>query len=208
LTPYDLAERAWRIERIDLGIPGGMQDQYAAAFGGWNFIEFGPDGVLVNPLRLRADVLAELHGSMLLVPTPAIARRSTGILGRQVAAYERRDEVVLAALARLKQLAIDMKACLLRGDLQGIGDLLHEGWIAKQQLAEGIATPEIDELYALARRLGATGGKLLGAGGGGFLLLMTPFEARGGVSRALRQQGIQPVNFSFTDNGVQVWRRG
>src|SRR5439155_5169339 len=85
-TTYELAERAVRIERVDLGIPGGLQDHYAAAFGGFNFIEFGAEGVLVNPMRLQPDVLAELHGSLLLVPTAAVARRSAGILGRQVAA--------------------------------------------------------------------------------------------------------------------------
>ena len=207
LTPYEMAERACRVERVDLGIPGGLQDQYAATFGGFNFIEFGADGVLVNPLRLRPDVLAELHGSLLLVPTPAIARRSTGILERQVAAYERKDATVMDALHRLRQQALDMKASLLRGDLAVMAGLLHEGWLTKQKLADGIATQEIDDLYAEARRLGATGGKLLGAGGGGFLLLMAPFEARGDLARALRDRGAPPLNFSFTDHGVQVWRR-
>jgi D-glycero-alpha-D-manno-heptose-7-phosphate kinase len=205
-TPYELAERAWRIERLQLGILGGMQDQYAAAFGGFNFIEFGADSVLVNPLRVRPDVLAELHGSLLLLPTPNVARRSTGILERQVAAYERKERVVLAALDQLKQQALDMKVSVLRGDLEAMADLLHEGWHTKRLLASGIATPEIDALYEEARRLGALGGKLLGAGGGGFLLLMVPFEGRGSLVRSLRDRGLQPVNFSFTEQGVQVWR--
>lgn len=205
-TPYELAERAWRIERVDLGIPGGMQDQYAAAFGGFNFIEFGVDGVLVNPLRLPADVLAELHGSLLLVPTPTVVRRSMGILTRQVAAYERKDEQVLAALDLLKAHASSMKARLLRGDLESVAALLHEGWVTKRRLAQGITTPEIDELYERARELGASGGKLLGAGGGGFLLLMAPFAARGDLARGLRASGVEPANFSFTRDGVQAWR--
>ena len=204
-TPYELADRAVRIERVDLGIPGGLQDHYAAAFGGFNFIEFGGDGVLVNPLRLQPDVLAELHGSLLLVPTAAVARRSAGILGRQVAAYERKDDAVIDALRRLKEQAVSLKAGLLKGDLTAVAALLDEGWHTKRLLAEGISTPEIDDLYATARQLGAVGGKLLGAGGGGFLLLMTRFDERGRVARALRDKGIAPVNFSFTDQGVQVW---
>lgn len=205
-TPYELAEQALSIERNDLGIPGGMQDQYAAAFGGFNFIEFGGDGVLVNPLRLRPDVLAELHSSLLLVPTPTVARRSTGILERQIAAYERKDDDVMAALAAIRQQAEDLKASLLRGDLATMADILHEGWLTKQRLASGIATADIDALYEEARRLGATGGKLLGAGGGGFLLLMAPFEGRGHLARGLRAKGVTALNFSFTDHGVQVWR--
>lgn len=205
-TPYELAERAWRIEREDLAIPGGMQDQYAAAFGGFNFIEFGAEGVLVSPLRVRPDVLAELHACLLLVPTPTVARRSTGILERQVAAYHRKEAEVMAALDELKSQAESMKVALLRGDLGAMARLLHEGWSVKQRLAEGVATPEIDRLYDEARGLGATGGKLLGAGGGGFLLLMTPFEERGALARGLRQRGVEPVNFSFTEHGVQVWR--
>ena len=204
-TAYELAERAYRIERVDLGIPGGMQDQYAAAFGGFNFIEFGADGVLVNPLRVAPDVLAELHGSLLLVPAPVVARRSTGILERQIAAYERKDEGVMEALGRLRELAVSLKATLLRGDLSSMAELLHEGWIEKQRLAEGIGTPEIEELYREARRLGATGGKLLGAGGGGYVLLMAPFEARGDLARRLREKGVEPVNFSFTNRGVHAW---
>lgn len=111
----------------------------------------------------------------------------------------------MARLDRIKELAVEMKYRLLRGDLPGIGELLHEGWVAKRGLTAGITTDDIDALYAQARELGAIGGKLLGAGGGGFLLLMVPFDRRGGFVRELRQRDIAPLNFSFTDRGVQAW---
>ncbi len=206
LGPYELAERAVRLERHDLGVPGGLQDQYAATFGGFNFIEFTGDGVLVHPLRLRSDVLAELHGSLVLVPAPVTSRRSSGILTRQIAATTARDAGTIERLDRLKALAIALRTSLLRGDLTGFAHLLHEGWTAKRELADGITTDGIDELYRHARDLGALGGKLLGAGGGGYLLLMVPFERRGGIIRALREAGAAPVNFAFTDSGVRTWR--
>lgn len=206
LGPYELADRAVRLERRDLGVPGGLQDQYAATFGGFNFIEFTGDGVLVHPLRLRTDVLAELHGCLVMVPAPVTSRRSSGILERQIAATRSREADTLARLDRLKELAIQLRTHLLRGDLGGFADVLHENWQAKRRLADGITTDGIDELYARARDLGALGGKLLGAGGGGYLLLMVPFERRGGFIRELRDAGATPVNFSFTDGGVRTWR--
>lgn len=207
LAPYELAERAVQIERNDLGIPGGTQDQYAAAFGGFNFIEFEPDGVLVNPLRLHAEVLAELQGSLLLVPTPVVQRRSEGILRRQIDAYERQDAEVLEALAAIKQQAVAAKASLLRGDLPALAAILDDGWRTKRRLASGIATDPIDELYRETLRLGASGGKLLGAGGGGFLLLLVPFERRGELVHELRRRGLpEALNVSFCEQGAQAWR--
>jgi D-glycero-alpha-D-manno-heptose-7-phosphate kinase len=205
ISPYELAQRSMHVEREQLCIPGGLQDHYAAAFGGWNYIEFGDGDVRVNPLRLRPDVRAELQGSMLLLPTPSVSRRSSGILRRQVAAYERKDDDVLAALAAIKEHAVQARAAVLSGDLGGLAAVLDDGWRTKRRLASGIATEEIDELYALACRLGATGGKLLGAGGGGFLLLMVPFERRGHVVRELRARDLEPVNFSFVDEGAHTW---
>jgi D-glycero-alpha-D-manno-heptose-7-phosphate kinase len=207
LGPYELAARAVRLEREDLGVPGGLQDQYAATFGGFNFIEFTADGALVHPLRLRSDVLAELHGSLVLMPAPVTSRRSSGILTRQIDAIAAREVDTIGRLDRLKELAIALRTTLLTGDLPGFADVLHEGWQAKRRLASGITTDGIDELYAHARDLGARGGKLLGAGGGGYLLVMVPFERRGGFVRDLRDHGIEPVHFAFTESGVRTWRR-
>ena len=206
IGPYDLAKQAIHVEREQLRIPGGMQDHYAAAFGGWNFIEFGADDVHVNPLRLRSDVRAELQASLLLLPTPSVSRRSSGILRRQVAAYERKDDDVLAALATIKEQATRARAAVLHGDLAGLAAVLHEGWQTKRRLASGIATDDIDQLYEMARGLGVTGGKLLGAGGGGFLLLMVPFDRRGHVVRELRARNLEPVNVTFVDEGAHTWR--
>lgn len=207
-APYDLAADAVRLERDDLGVPGGLQDQYAAVFGGFNYIEFTGDDVLVHPLRPRRETLAELHGSLLLVPAPVTSRRSSGILTRQIAATTSNDDDTIRRLDRLKELAGEMRTRLLRGDITGLGEVLHEGWVAKRGLADGITTDGIDDLYALARSAGCVGGKLLGAGGGGYLLLLTPFERRGHVARRLEEHGHHAVSFSFTEAGVLAWRAG
>ncbi len=204
-TPYELAADAVRLERDDLDVPGGLQDQYAAVFGGFNFIEFTADGVLVNPLRPRRETLAELHGSLLLVPAPVTSRRSQGILTRQIEQTTAGENATIARLDRLKELAVEMKTALLRGDIDGIGEVLHEGWQAKRDLTQGITTEGIDELYADARRLGCRGGKLLGAGGGGYLLLLVPFADRGRFARAMADRGSPPVSFSFSESGVLAW---
>lgn len=204
-TPYELADDAVRLEREDLGVPGGLQDQYAAVFGGFNYIEFDRDGVLVNPLRLRRETLAELHGSLLLVPAPVTSRRSSGILHRQIAQTSAGEDATIRRLDRLKELASTMKTRLLQGDVGGIGEVLHEGWQTKRELTDGITTAGIDDLYDEARRLGCLGGKLLGAGGGGYVLLLVPFADRGRFARALADRGSAPVSFSFTEAGVLAW---
>ena len=206
MTLYELAARAVDIERHQLAIPGGHQDQYAAAFGGFNFIEFDAEGALVSPLRLRPEVRAELQSTLLLLPTPTVQRRSSGILRRQIDAYERKDQDVLRALHAIKEQALQAKTCLLRGDLHGLGEVLREGWSSKRQLASGIATDEIEELYDQAVTLGALGGKLLGAGGGGYLLLMVPFAKRGDVVSRLGARGLVPRSFSFVEGGARAWR--
>lgn len=206
-APYDLAADAVRLEREDLGVPGGLQDQYAAVFGGFNFIEFTGDGVLVHPLRLRRETLAELHGSLLLVPAPVTSRRSSGILTRQIEQTSANEDATIRRLDRLKELAVEMRTRLLQGDVTGLGEVLHEGWEAKRGLTDGITTDGIDALYDDARRLGCLGGKLLGAGGGGYVLLLVPFADRGRVARAMAERGSAPVSFSFTESGVLSWQQ-
>jgi len=203
-TDYELAELAWRIEREDLGIRGGKQDQYAAAFGGFNFIEFHPDAVVVNPLRMDQETLNELEYSLLLCYTGG-TRLSGRILERQIASYVERRAGVVEALEAQKALAVALKNALLRRQLWDFGGLLHEAWETKKRLDQGISNPRIDEMYDEARRAGAVGGKLLGAGGGGYLLLYCRFDRKHRVAETLERLGGQVVEFGFESRGLQTW---
>ena len=205
LTPHEMAELARRIERQELGIPGGLQDQYAACFGGFNFIEFHKDHVVVNPLRLRPAILNELSYTLLLFYTGR-TRNSGNIIEEQTSRLESNNPETVGALRVLKQLTIDLKRALLSGDLQGFGELLHEAWVAKRSLASGISNAQIDELYDLARASGAWGGKILGAGGGGHLLVSSPYMARQSIIAALERAGAKHVPFSFEWAGMVTWR--
>lgn len=173
MTDYEHASLAYKIERIDLGIKGGMQDQYAAVFGGFNFIEFMGDTVVVNPLRVDADHINELEYNLLLCYTGA-PRLSAHILDRQIEGYVQKKEEIVRALDNLKNLTYAMKNALLRGQIDDFGDLLHQGWLSKQCLDSQIATPQILELYDIARKHGALGGKITGAGGR-ILIIVLPF---------------------------------
>ncbi len=201
---YQIARWAFEIERLDVGIRGGKQDQYAAAFGGFNLIEFTGDQVVVVPLRIQPEFLLELQYHLILCYTGR-ARLTAGILERQVQAYEREEGEVMAALHEMKQATVEMKNALLTGDLKRFAELLHLGWEAKKHLDPSITNPQIDQMYSEALRAGALGGKLLGAGGGGYLLLFTRFERRHLVEACLERLGGRIVDFTFEPNGVQVW---
>jgi D-glycero-alpha-D-manno-heptose-7-phosphate kinase len=206
LMPYELARRAYEVERNDLRQAGGMQDQYAAAFGGFNFIEFyDEDRVIVNPLRIPDDVRNELHASLLLCYT-GMTRKSGGILRRQVEGYRTGRRESVDALHAMKAMTIELREALLRGDLARFAEGLNEAWVQKRRLADGITNERIDELYEQALKAGATGGKLLGAGGGGYLLLFCPFTDRAAVAREMEAAGARIVRFNFVDQGVQTWR--
>lgn len=206
LTDYQIAELAYQIERVDLGIRGGMQDQYAATFGGVNFIEFYDKAVIVNPLRVSPDRLNELEYCLLLCYTGQ-SRLSAHIVERQTASYIQKKEEVVRALEAQKEMAIQMKNALLQGRLDDFGDLLHQAWQTKKLLDPAITTPQIDEMYAAARQAGAIGGKILGAGGGGYLLLYCPFDRKHVVAATLERLGGQVVDFGFDWRGLQTWER-
>ena len=201
---YEVAHKAWEIERVDLGISGGLQDQYAAAFGGFNLTEFLGDRVIVNPLRIRRDTLNELEYRLLLCYTGS-TRLSANILDEQTERFIKKEEDVVTSLDFIKELAISMKRSLLRNELDDFGDMLHEGWMHKRRLASAITNPGIDNLYDIARENGALGGKLLGAGGGGYLLLFCEFDKRHIVAEKLEKAGGQLVEFGFEKDGVQSW---
>jgi D-glycero-alpha-D-manno-heptose-7-phosphate kinase len=205
LTDYEIAEVAYVIERKDLGVQGGMQDQYAAAFGGFNYIEFLPDRVVVNPLKMTPDVVNELQYNLLLCYTGR-TRLSAHILDDQIARYERGETESLEALRELKRLTVDMKNALLRRRLDEFGELLHYEWGQKRRMSPRISDPALDELYECARREGATGGKITGAGGGGYMLLYCPFVVKHRVAERMKELGCVIADFAFEPSGLQGWR--
>ena len=204
MTDYELAQMAYEIERVDMCIAGGKQDQYAAVFGGFNFIEFNANSVIVNALRIQPSTLHELEYRLLLCYTGQ-TRLSAHILSEQVAGYVDRKPQVVDALDGMKALAIQMKNELMLNNLDQFGELLREAWELKKQLATRISDARIDELYERARRAGAVGGKILGAGGGGYLLLFCPFDRKHIIARELDSAGAQPVEFAFDERGLQTW---
>ncbi len=206
LDDYEVADLNYQIERKDLGIPGGVQDQYGTTFGGFNLIEFSKDGVLVNPLRLSADTLADLEAHLLMCYVGNV-RASTGLVDRQIRYAREKRSTTLDGMARIYSLVYDMKAALLKGNLTEFGELLHEGFVNKKRMNPDVTegTPT-DELYELARQKGAIGGKLLGAGGGGYLLLYCETHRQHDVREALEAAGGVVKKCAFDDAGLQVWR--
>jgi D-glycero-alpha-D-manno-heptose-7-phosphate kinase len=204
LTNYQIAEAAYHIERIDLGIEGGLQDQYAAVFGGFNFIEIGSSAVIVNPLRIDQETINELEYHLLMCYTGK-TRLSGNIIAAQVDNYLRRDEDVLSAMDELKQNAVELKNALLQNRLDDFGRLLHKAWLNKKRMAKQITNPKIEALYEIARKNGALGGKISGAGGGGYLLLYCEFDKKHIVARELEKLGGQVVPFTFESQGLQTW---
>jgi D-glycero-alpha-D-manno-heptose-7-phosphate kinase len=204
LSAYEKAHLAYVLEREELGIEGGMQDQYSAVFGGFNFVEFSAEGVVVNPLRIAPAVVNELQYSLVLCYMGA-PRRSDQIIGSQISNYETRRDEVLTAMDRLKELTVAMKNALVRGQILDFGSLLHEAWLNKKQMATEITTPQIEDAYEEARRAGALGGKISGAGGGGYMYFFCPGETRHSVSDRLEQMGLELTRFAFEPQGVQTW---
>ena len=209
LSRYEIAELAHRIERVDLGLEGGRQDQYAAAFGGFNFMEFNREEVLVNSLRLPPEWISELEYSIVLAFTGQ-RRRSTDIIRDQIDNFQQQRQVHIAAMDRTKAMAFRMKRQLLKGHFQAFGHSLHEAWIAKRGMSDKITNAGIEEIYATACAAGALGGKVSGAGGGGFIFFFADVGKRNQVMQALDHlniNGLRTVNFGFTDAGIQTWLR-
>ena len=203
LGQYDTAQLAHAIERDDLSITGGMQDHYAATFGGFNFIEFG-DRVIVNPLRIRDEIAHELEFSLLLCFT-GITRDSALVIEDQTRRATARTSDTIEGLRAQKELAVAMKAALLTGALRDFGALLGEAWAQKKRLSPLITNPRIDELYDLALRKGALGGKLTGAGGGGYILLFCDFTKKHRAIEALEFAGAEVTEFTFSRDGMVTW---
>ncbi len=205
LGEYDLAHLAHEIERIDLGMAGGKQDQYAATFGGVNFMEFYKDDkVIVNPLRIRSKYLNELSHNMILYFT------GTSRLSSKIIEAQRRNVVTenmksIEAMHQLKKQAVMMKEAILKGELEKIGNILDFGWKHKKQMAADISNPMIDDIYNAASKAGASGGKISGAGGGGFMIFYCPNTTRSHVVKTLESFGGQIKRYEFTTGGLTTW---
>lgn len=205
LGKYDIAHLAYEIERIDLKMSGGKQDQYAATFGGINYIEFfANDKVIVNPLQLKSEVIYELENNLLLYFT-ATQRLSANIINEQVKNVNEKNTKSVEAMHNLKEQAHQMKEALLRGELDKIGEILKFGWKNKKDMANSISNSLIDSIYNKALEHGATGGKISGAGGGGFMFFYCPAVTKIKVARAIETLGGNVQAFKFTQQGLVTW---
>jgi len=206
LGEYEIAHLAYEIERKDLGMAGGKQDQYAATFGGFNFMEFYEnDRVVVNPLRMKAEIINELQFNILIYYT-GTSRLSSRIIETQIKNVKEKKKKSIEAMHKLKKQAVMMKEAILKGRLDDVGEILDYGWKYKKQMADGIANPIIEEIYEAAKKAGATGGKITGAGGGGFLMLYCPKNTKYKVIETLQKFGGEFKKFEFTQYGLVAWR--
>jgi len=206
LKEYDVAHLAYQIERVDLGLAGGKQDQYAAAFGGVNFIEFHQDGgTLVNPLKIKQRVVSELEASLVLYFT-GVSRSSADIIEQQVNNVLQKKTKSLNAMHQLKEESVAMKRHLLLGDLKGFSATMQAGWRAKKQMADQISNPLIAHIEDIAIRAGALACKVSGAGGGGFMFFFVDPQDRIKLVEALSAEGGQVSGCHFTMEGVSAWR--
>lgn len=205
LGDYDIAHMAYEIERNELKLAGGRQDQYAATFGGVNYMEFyDNDKVIVNPLRIRPQYMHELENNLVLYFT-ATSRESATIIKEQVKNVTNNNEKSIEAMHQLKEQARMMKEALLKGRLNEFGEILDFGFQQKRKMAANISNSSIEEIYEAAKKAGATGGKISGAGGGGFMIFYCPGNSNYAVKDALLQFGGEIKNYSFTKYGLSSW---
>lgn len=205
LGEYDIAQLAYEIERVDMKMAGGRQDQYSATFGGVNFMEFYKDDkVIVNPLKIKEQYLEELAHNLLLYYTET-NRFSSDIIASQVKQVVTDNTIAIEATHQLKKQATLMKELLLKGEINEVGRILDFGWQNKKGLTQGITNEFIDKIYSTALANGATGGKISGAGGGGFMVFYCPGNSRYKVIESLQQFGGYEKKYSFTKEGLSTW---
>lgn len=204
LGRYDVAHMAFEIERLELNLAGGKQDQYAACFGGANFIEFLADHrVIVNPLRVPSAVMNELETATVICFT-GVSRRSEAIIEDQQRRMSGPDKQ-LDDLHQLKADALQMKEALLRGEIDRMAAVLNRSWEAKKRTAAGISTAHIEALVECGMAAGAIGGKVSGAGGGGFMMFLVPPPRRMQLIQALNAGGGTASGVHFTSEGAESW---
>ncbi len=205
---YEIARMAYEIERIDLGLSGGKQDQYAAAFGGFNFMEFHKDNlVIVNPLRIKRWIIDELESSMILYYTGA-SRSSASIIDEQKknTSTSSGNQIAIEAMHRIKQSSIEMKLALLKGDITTFSKILGAAWEDKKKMASSISNTMIQEVFDVAAEAGALAGKVSGAGGGGFIMFVVDPTQKRNVVDALSTLTGTVMSFQFSDGGTHGWK--
>ena len=206
LGDYEIARLAYEIERKDLGLSGGKQDQYAAAFGGFNYMEFLKDDmVIVNPLKVKRWILDELEASIVLYFTGR-SRSSAAIIDEQKKNTSSGNTKSIEAMHRIKQGAIDMKLAVLKGDMEEFARILGQGWEDKKKMAGAITNPIIEDAFLVATKAGALAGKVSGAGGGGFIMFFVEPTKKKAVVEALKKLDGFTMNFNFTDGGAHGWK--
>jgi D-glycero-alpha-D-manno-heptose-7-phosphate kinase len=206
LGEYDVAKLAYQIEREDLGLAGGKQDQYAACFGGFNFMEFGAnDLVVVNPLRIRPSIVNELEASLLLYYT-GISRASAKIIEDQQLAVQNDNNSSLEALHFVKSSAYAIKERLLKSDIDGLIEEFRCAWLKKKETSTSISNPYIESIMTIAEDFGARAAKVSGAGGGGYMMIFVDPENRLPLVRKLNENGGMITNFNFFDRGATSWK--
>ncbi len=203
LTSMDMARLAYRLEREEIGLKGGKQDQFAAVFGGFNLMTFCGDVVNVNRVRVSEDTVNELQYCSLLCYTGS-PRESATIIESQVEKFNKGQNE--EALDRSKEIAFSMVESLEKGDIASIGKLLDESWTYKKQLSSKVSNPHIDSLYNAAKAEGAIGGKVSGAGGGGFMYFICRYDRKYNVAKVLQGLGARVTDYTFEPEGVTSWR--
>jgi len=199
----EIAETAYHIEHDELGMPIGKQDEYAAAFGGLNFMRFERDRITVEPLQIKEEAKQRLEEDIMLFFTGR-TRQSSHILKSQDESCRDDEGLVIESLHNIKRIALEVKKALEEGDLRRFGELLHESWENKKKLAHGISNERIDSIYNTALQKGAVGGKLTGAGGGGYMMLYCEKRYQKDVQKALEGLGMQRIFFRFDMHGAHI----
>lgn len=205
LGPGDIAQLAWQIERQEVGLVGGKQDQWAAAYGGFNLLEFNKKESVVTPLRIRRDIQNELESSIVL-GYAGTTRDSGHVIGQQSANITSSADGTIEALDQMKHYAYAAKDALVQGNLREFAEILDAEWQAKKRVATSITNPDIDAMYDTAISAGAWGGKISGAGGGGFMVFACDPDVRPSVMAALSARSIQLIPCGFSDQGAEAWR--
>jgi D-glycero-alpha-D-manno-heptose-7-phosphate kinase len=207
LSLHQLAEMSHVLEVDDLNVAGGKQDQYAAALGGVNYLEFKDPYVSASPLRLAESTINEMEKRLILCYT-GHARLSGNIISAVMGAYRSGNDRTVRALHRMVGVSDEMRGALLRGEVDGLGPLLLENWACQKDLHSSVTNSDIDHLFDVALAHGATGGKALGAGGGGCLLFLAIADREHELSAALTDEGVQIMPFNLDRQGLQVWQAG